>query len=76
MLVEIKCINVRRNTAVFQIVEEINMFRPFSGWVIIRLRQSQPDNGPPRKGPKHVVDFFNNLKHSCVVTDIYTLNFY
>jgi hypothetical protein len=23
---------------------------------------SQPDDGPPRNGPKHVVDFFNNLK--------------
>jgi hypothetical protein len=22
----------------------------------------QPDNGPLRKGSKHVVDFFNNLK--------------
>jgi hypothetical protein len=39
MLVEIKCISVRRNTTVFQIVEEINyMFRPFSGLAIIRLR--------------------------------------
>jgi hypothetical protein len=39
----------------FQIVEEINyMFRPFSGWAI--------DDGPPRKVPKHVVHFFNNLK--------------
>jgi hypothetical protein len=23
---------------------------------------SQPDDGTPRKGPKHVVDLFNNLK--------------
>jgi hypothetical protein len=39
ILVEIKFINVRCNTIVFQIVEEINyMFRLFSGWVIIRLR--------------------------------------
>jgi hypothetical protein len=51
----------------FQTVEENNyMFQPFSGWAIIRLRleyrrKSQPDNGPPRKRPKHVV-FFNNLK--------------
>jgi hypothetical protein len=75
----------------FQIVEENNyMFRPFSGWAIIRLRLeylrkpiyykvyildvhivvyefspiflSQPNDGPPREGPKHVVDLFNNLK--------------
>jgi hypothetical protein len=39
VLVEIKCINVRRNTTEFQIVDEINyMFRPFSVWAIIRLR--------------------------------------
>jgi hypothetical protein len=39
MVVEIKCINVRRNTTVFKIVEEINcMFRAFSGWAIIMLR--------------------------------------
>jgi hypothetical protein len=39
MQVEFKCINVRRNTTVLQIVEEINyMFRPFSGWAIIMLR--------------------------------------
>jgi hypothetical protein len=39
MLVEVKYINVRRNTTVFQIVEENNyMFQPFSGWAIIRLR--------------------------------------
>jgi hypothetical protein len=32
MLVQIKCINVRRNATVFQTVEEVNyMFRPFSG---------------------------------------------
>jgi hypothetical protein len=39
MLVEIACINVRRHTTVFKIVEEINyMFRPFSGWATIGLR--------------------------------------
>jgi hypothetical protein len=40
VLAEIKCIKVRCNTTVYQIVEEINhMFRPFSGWAIISLRQ-------------------------------------
>jgi hypothetical protein len=39
LLVEIKCIYGRRNTTVFQIVEEINyMFWTFSGWAIIRLK--------------------------------------
>jgi hypothetical protein len=94
MLVEIKCINVRRNTTVFQIVEENNYkFRPFSGWAIIRLRLENRrkliyynvdiKHGErdlpqvfPRKGPEHVVVFFNNLKYSCVTTDNYTLNLY
>jgi hypothetical protein len=42
MLVEIKYINVRRNTTIFQIVEENSyMFRPCSGLAIIGLR---PEN--------------------------------
>jgi hypothetical protein len=39
IIVEIEYINVRRNTTIFLILEENNyMFRPFSGWAIIRLR--------------------------------------
>jgi hypothetical protein len=35
--------------------------------------QSQPDDGPPRKGPKHVVVFFNNLKiQLCYDGHLYT----
>jgi hypothetical protein len=66
----------------FQIVEENTyMFRPLSGWAIIRLRLEYRRkliyyNGPPRKGPKHVVFPSTILKYSCVTTDIYTLNFY
>jgi hypothetical protein len=61
----------------FQIVEEINyMFRPFSGWAIIRLRLEYRrkliyynvdiKNGETRSRSPildvHVVDFFNNVK--------------
>jgi hypothetical protein len=68
----------------FQIVEENNyMSRPFSGWAIIRLRleyrrkliysYTHPEDGPPRKGPKHVVVFFNNLKiRLCYDGHLYT----
>jgi hypothetical protein len=39
LLVEIKWLNVRLTQLYFQFVEENNyMFRPFSGWAIIRLR--------------------------------------
>jgi hypothetical protein len=37
------------------------------------LFQSQPDDGAPRKGPKHVVDFFKNLKiQLCYDGHLYT----
>jgi hypothetical protein len=63
----------------FQIVEENNyMFRPFSGWAIIRLRleyrrKLRNNNVNVKHGERDLV--LQCLGRSCVTTDIYQLNF-
>jgi hypothetical protein len=111
VMVEMKCINVRRNTSVFsncwgnqlhvsaffwvahhhvetRISEKTHILQcwhcktrsrsPIRDIHIVvyefsPIFWSQPDDGRPRKGPKYVVDFFNNLKiQLCYDGHLYT----
>jgi lysophospholipid acyltransferase (LPLAT)-like uncharacterized protein len=56
-----KCINVRRNTTVFSNCWRNQLHVSAFFWVSQHQVETQPDDGPPRKGTKYVVYFFNNF---------------
>jgi hypothetical protein len=57
--------NTRSPPPILEAPLAVNEFSP--------IYESQPDEGPPRKGPKHVVVFFNNLKiQLCYDRHLYT----